>query len=82
MTIMLEILVVIHTRCSLAYDTQATSSTDNVARFSFFRRTHFMDACRRQVDAICRDGAYILILSPLPLGRGWGWVLFIMFSLL
>lgn len=27
-----------------AYDTQATSSTDNVARFSFFRRTHFMDA--------------------------------------
>jgi len=27
-----------------AYDTQATSSTDNVARFSFFRRTHFLDA--------------------------------------
>lgn len=27
-----------------AYDTQATSIADNVARFSFFRRTHFLDA--------------------------------------
>lgn len=27
-----------------AYDTQASSITDNVARFSFFRRTHFLDA--------------------------------------
>lgn len=27
-----------------AYDTQATTTLDNVARFSFFRRTHFLDA--------------------------------------
>lgn len=27
-----------------AYDTQASSSLDNVARFSYFRRTHFLDA--------------------------------------
>lgn len=27
-----------------AYDTQASSITDNIARFSWFRRTHFMDA--------------------------------------
>lgn len=27
-----------------AYDTQASLSSDNIARFSFFRRTHFLDA--------------------------------------
>lgn len=27
-----------------AYDTQATTTFDNVARFSWFRRTHFLDA--------------------------------------
>lgn len=27
-----------------AYDTQASSTLDNIARFSFFRRTHFLDA--------------------------------------
>lgn len=27
-----------------AYDTQASSITDNIARFSWFRRTHFLDA--------------------------------------
>lgn len=27
-----------------AYDTQASSSLDNIARFSWFRRTHFLDA--------------------------------------